>query len=155
MRRLALALLLTPAVAAASPWDGTWTLDATRSSAGAAEFAAPAYRFAIMPDEHITWEIPAIGEVVRGVTDGAPMPVHRRKPVPGMTLSVRADGPWTLRYQVAYGGKVDGEGVMRLIEGGKAWVDLSWRVDKPEDAGALVYVRQPAPGLTARQPPTA
>ena len=46
-----------------------------------------------------------------------------------------------LHYVVARNGAAEGAGLMRLIENGRAWVDLSWRVDKPEEAGELVYVR--------------
>ncbi len=127
--------------AGASEWDGTWALDAARSTEGAAAFAAPGYAFAITPDGRITWRIPAIGEVATGRTDGTAMAVHRTKPTPGLTLAVRADGPWTLHYVVARNGVADGAGLMRLVEGGRAWVDLSWRVDKPLAAGELVYVR--------------
>ena len=127
--------------AGASKWDGSWALDAARSTKGAAAFAAPGYVFAIMPDGRITWRIPAIGEVATGRTDGTAMAVHRTRPTPGLTLAVRADGPWTLHYVVARNGIAEGAGLMRLVEGGRAWVDLSWRVDKPVDAGELVYVR--------------
>ena len=136
-------VLVAAGPAAASGWDGAWTLDPGRSTTGAAAFAAPGYVFAITPDGRLTWRIPAIGEIVTGRTDGRPMAVHRTRPVPGMTLGVRADGPWTLHYVVARNGVAEGAGLMRLIEGGRAWVDLSWRVDKPESAGELVYVRAP------------
>jgi hypothetical protein len=33
---------------------------------------------------------------------------------------------------------------MRIVEGGKAWVDISWRVDEPEEAGELIYTRDAA-----------
>ena len=67
--------LMIAGAARASDWDGAWTLDPSRSTAGAAAFAAPGYVFAITPDGRITWRIPSIGEVATGRTDGAPM-VH-------------------------------------------------------------------------------
>jgi len=79
----------------------------------------------LQADGGITWEIPSLGEVVRGKTDGQPMPVHRLKPTPGLTLSVKAEGPTVLLYTVARDGKPPGEGRMTLVEDGKAWVDIS------------------------------
>ncbi len=106
--------------------------------------AAPGYMFVVTQEGAITWQIPAIGEIATGHTTGEPMAVHRWKPAPGMMLSVRADGRLLFHYQVLKNGVVEGAGLMRLIEGGKAWVDISWLADKPEDAGELVYIRDPA-----------
>ena len=132
------------ACAEGSLWNGSWTLDPARSSPLAPHMAAPDYAFNVRSDGSIIWRIPAIGEVATGRTDGTPMVVHRTRPTPGLTLAVRAVDPFTFRYQVAQDGAVRGEGLMRLVEGGRAWVDLSWQADRPEDAGALVYVRAPA-----------
>ena len=109
--------------------------------------AAPGYTFTVTTAGAITWQIPAIGEIATGRTNGEPMAVHRRKPTPGMMLSVRADGPLLFHYRVLKNGVIEAAGLMRLIEGGKAWIDVSWRVDKPEDAGELVYALK-----TARRP---
>ena len=109
--------------------------------------AAPGYTFTVTKEGAITWQIPAIGEIATGLTNGEPMAVHRRKPTPGMMLSVRADGPLLFHYRVLKNGVIEAAGLMRLIEGGKAWIDVSWRVDKPEDAGELVYALK-----TARRP---
>ena len=152
MRSLIVLLGLAVASVAAAPscrangslWNGSWTLDPTRSSAGAAGMAAPGYTFVVTQEGAITWRIPAIGEIATGRTTGEPMAVHRRKPAPGMMLSVRADGRLLFHYQVLKNGVVEAAGLMRLIEGGKAWVDISWLADKPEDAGELVYSRDPA-----------
>ena len=136
-------LSCAPAARAADNlWNGSWRLDAARSSAGAEENAADGYVFAIQPDGRIRWEIPSLGEVVTGRTDGQPMAVHRAKERPGMTLSVEPDGPLSLRYKVAVNGQPEGEGRMTIIEGGKAWVDVSWRAGMAEYAGELVYVRK-------------
>ncbi len=88
------------------------------------------------------WEIPSLGEVVTGKTDGVPMEIHRTKPSPGLTLSVTAEGPEVLIYKVARNGKPEGEGRMTLVENGKAWVDISWPAGQPQYAGEVVYVKQ-------------
>ncbi len=139
---LACAACTCSAFAAGNPWNGTWLLDASRSTPGIKDQAAEGYRFFLQPDGQICWEIPSLGEVVTGKTDGQPMAIHRSKPTSGLTLGVRADGPRVLCYQVARNGKLEGEGRMTLVENGKAWVDISWPAGKPEFAGELVYVRQ-------------
>jgi hypothetical protein len=141
---LAFTLFASKAFADESPWNGSWTLDAARSTAGASEFAAPGYAFLVSSTGDITWRIPAIGEIAVGKTDGTAMTVRRRVPTPGLALSVRAEGPFLLHYQVLKNGVAQGEGLMRIVEGGKAWVDISWRVDKPEEAGELIYTRDVA-----------
>jgi hypothetical protein len=134
---------LTPATTSAeNPWNGTWDLDASRSTPGIKDQAADAYRFTLQPDGQIKWEIPSLGEVVTGKTDGVPMEVHRTKPSPGLTLSVTAEGPEVLIYKVAHNGKPEGEGRMTLVENGKAWVDISWPAGQPQYAGEVVYVKQ-------------
>ncbi len=133
--------LAPAALAAESPWNGAWTLDAARSSAHAKDMAAPGYAFTITPGGAIRWEIPALKEVVTGNTDGQPMVIHRPSARPGLTLSLQPEGPLTLHYKVARDGKPTGEGRMTLIEGGKAWVDISWQAGKQLYAGELVYVR--------------
>jgi len=143
---LATTLLLasiTPATTSvANPWNGTWLLDVARSTPGAKDQAAAGYRFTLQPDGQIKWEIPSLGEVVTGKTDGLPMEIHRTKPSPGLTLSVTAEGTEVLLYKVARNGKPVGEGRMTLVENGKAWVDLSWPAGQPQYAGELVYVKQ-------------
>ncbi len=114
-----------------------------RSTPGIKDQAADAYRFSLQPDGEIKWEIPSLGEVVTGRTDGKPMVIRRSKPTPGLTLSVQAEGPTVLLYKVARDGKPQGEGRMTLVENGKAWVDLSWPAGQPQYAGELVYVKQP------------
>ncbi len=141
---LTITLFVSKAFAEESPWNGSWTLDAARSTAGASEFAAPGYAFSVSSTGDITWRIPAIGEIAVGKTDGTAMMVRRRVPTPGLALSVRAEGPLLLHYQVLKNGVAQGEGLMRIVEGGKAWVDISWRVDKPEQAGELIYTRDAA-----------
>ena len=127
---------------AASPWNGTWTLDAARSSPGAAEGAARAYRFTLR-DGSITWEIPSLGEVVTGRTDGRPMFIRRHGKSDGMTLGVTAEGPATLRYRVMKRGAYFGGGLMMLVDDGKAWIDVTWGSPGPPQAAQLIYVRQP------------
>ena len=139
---LFLAFLAPATTPAEDPWNGTWVLDAGRSTPGIKDQAAEGYRFTLQPDGQIKWEIPSLGEVVTGKTDGVPMEVHRTKPSPGLTLSVTADGSEVLIYKVARNGKPVGEGRMTLVENGKAWVDISWPAGQPQYAGEVVYVKQ-------------
>ena len=139
---LLLASLAPVTTQAENPWNGTWILDASRSSPGVKDQAADGYRFTLQPDGQIKWEIPSLGEVVIGKTDAVPMEIHRTKPSPGLTLSVIAEGPEVLIYKVARNGKPEGEGRMTLVENGKAWVDISWPAGKPQYAGEVVYVKQ-------------
>jgi hypothetical protein len=139
---LLLASLPPATTSAENPWNGTWVLDASRSIPGIKDQAANAYRFTLQPDGQIKWEIPSLGEVVTGKTDGVPMEVHRTKPSPGLTLSVTAEGPEVLIYTVTRNGKPEGEGRMTLVENGKAWVDISWPAGQPQYAGEVVYVKQ-------------
>ena len=139
---LLLASLAPVTTQAENPWNGTWILDANRSSPGVKDQAADGYRFTLQPDGQIKWEIPSLGEVVIGKTDGVPMEIHRTKPAPGLTLSVIAEGPEVLIYKVARNGKPEGEGRMTLVENGKAWVDISWPAGKPQYAGEVVYVKR-------------
>jgi hypothetical protein len=115
---LLLASLAPVTTPAENPWNGTWVLDASRSTPGAKDQAAEGYRFTLQPDGQIKWEIPSLREVVTGKTDGVPMEIHRTKPSPGLTLSVIAEGPEVLIYKVARNGKPEGEGRMTLVENG-------------------------------------
>jgi hypothetical protein len=139
---LLITFLTTARTSTDNTWNGTWRLDAGRSTPGAKDQAADGYRFTLQPDGQIKWEIPSLGEVVTGKTDGVPMAIHRTKPSPGLTLSVTAEGPEVLLYKVARNGKPEGEGRMTLVENGKAWVDISWPAGQPQYAGELVYVKQ-------------
>ncbi len=140
-----------PKPASPNPWNGTWKLDVKRSSPVAAEEGVPqAYRFTLGPSGPtavpITWEIPELGEVVTGRTDGSPMPIHRTHPSPGLALGVRTDGPAALTYIVYKDGKNTGGGHMMLVDNGKSWVDLTWPAENGHDrqdlASQLVYTRQ-------------
>jgi hypothetical protein len=130
------------AFAAENPWNGTWVLDANRSSPGMKDNAAEDYRFTILPDGQITWEIPSLEEVVKGKIDGQPMVIHRHGKDAGLTLAVHPDGPRVLIYKVAGHGRPDGEGRMTLVDNGKAWVDISWPSGHPEVAGQMVYIKK-------------
>lgn len=130
-----------------NPWDGSWKLNVQRSSPIGSQPGIPqVYRFKLGPGSAsqvpITWEIPELGEIVTGHTDGVPMPVARRKPTPGLTLAVRKDGDWSMLYTVYENGKVSGGGRMMLVDDGTAWVDLTWGEDRQDLASVLVYVRE-------------
>ncbi len=138
--------LPAPKPADPNPWNGTWKLDVKRSSPAAAGEGVPqAYRLtlgagngSVVP---IMWEIPELGEVVKGVTDGSPMAIHRTVPTPGMALGVRRDGASALVYTVYKNGKVVGGGRMMLVDDGAAWVDLTWPDARQDLASELVYAR--------------
>lgn len=126
-----------------SPWNGDWVLSQTHNTAQIKEAAAEGYRFHLEPDGRIRWEIPSLHEVVEGRVDGQPMPIRRLKPTT-LTLAVSAEGPRVLLYQVTRNGKPEGEGRMTLVDQGKAWVDISQPVGRPDLAGAVIYVRPDA-----------
>ena len=137
------AAISTPAAfGAVNPWNGTWALDANRSTPGIKDAAADGYRFTILPDGQITWEIPSLGEVVKGKINGQPMIIRRQGKDSGLTIAVHPDGPRVLIYKVAKSGKPNGEGRMTLVDNGKAWVDISWPAGHPEVAGEMVYAKQ-------------
>ena len=143
----AMAQLPAPMPRDPNPWSGTWKLDLGRSSPAVSQAGAPeAYRFTLGPGDAsvvpIKWEIPELGEVVTGKTDDQPMAIRRNKPSPGLTLAVRSDGPAALVYTVRKNGKLEGGGRMMLVDQGKAWVDLTWPLDRQDLASELVYVKQ-------------
>ena len=151
------AQLPPPAPSDPNPWNGTWHLDIKRSSpAAAAEGVPQAYRFTLGPadpaDVSIQWEIPELGEVVKGYTDGKPMQIHRTNPTPGLTLAVRTEGARVLNYQVFKDGKLFGAGRMMLVDGGRAWIDLTWPGDRQDLAVELTYVKD-ASALADATPP--
>ena len=130
-----------------NPWNGTWHLDIKRSSPAAAGEGVPeAYRFifgpagpAVIP---IQWEIPELGEVVRGHTDGKPMDIHRTHPTPGLTLAVKTEGTSVLLYQVFKNGQLSGGGRIMLVDRGRAWIDITWPLDRQDLAAQLTYVKE-------------
>jgi hypothetical protein len=130
-----------------NPWNGTWRLNIPRSSPVAAEAGVPrTYRFTLGPgnseDVAIKWEIPELGEVVTGHTDGKPMLIRRSSPDAGLFLEVRAETSTMLGYVVRRKGEVVGGGQMILVDNGTAWVDITWPEDRRDLASELVYVKQ-------------
>lgn len=131
----------------ANPWNGSWRLDTKRSSPAASEAGVPqVYRFTLGAGSSrtvsIKWEIPELGEVVSGRTDGKPMVIHRTTPTKGLTLAVVCEGASSLRYRVYQSGKLVGGGRMFLVDNEQAWVDLTWPDDRQDLASELVYVKQ-------------
>jgi hypothetical protein len=126
-----------------SPWNGDWVLSQTRNTAEIKAAAAQGYRFLLKPDGRIRWEIPTLYEVVEGRVDGKPMTIQRLQPT-ALTLAVSAEGPRVLLYHVTRNGKPEGEGRMTLVDQGKAWVDISQPVGRPDLAGVVIYVRPDA-----------
>ena len=130
-----------------NPWNGSWKIDLTRSTPGVAQAGVPqVYRFSLGAGNGsvvaVKWEIPELGEVVIGLTDGKPMPIHRTTATPGLTLAVLRDGSSALTYSVRKNGVLEGGGRMMLVDNGAAWVDLTWPLDRRDLASELVYVRQ-------------
>jgi hypothetical protein len=130
-----------------NPWNGTWRLNVPRSSSIAAETGVPrTYRFTLGPgnseDVPIKWEIPELGEIVTGHTDGKPMLIKRLSPDARLFLEVRAEGTSVLRYVVRRNGTVVGGGRMMLVDSGTAWVDITWPEDRQDLASELIYVKQ-------------
>jgi hypothetical protein len=126
-----------------SPWDGDWVLSQTRNTPEIKAAAAAGYRFHVQSDGSLRWEIPALQEIVQGSTNGQPMAIHRPHPT-ALTLSVTAEGPYVLTYEVRRAGHPEGQGRMTLVEQGRAWVDISQPAGRPDLAGAIVYVRPDA-----------
>lgn len=143
----AVAQLPPPKPADPNPWNGTWKLDASRSSPEVVKVGAPmAYRLTLGPAiadvVSLKWEIPELGEIVTGATDGKPMEIHRTTPTNGLALGVRSEGKAQLVYSVYRDGKLIGGGRMMLVDNGAAWVDLTWPLDRQDLASELVYVKQ-------------
>lgn len=136
---LGVSLAAEAATFSSSPWNGSWQLSLPRSSAAAKEGAPGVYRFQLGNNGEIVWEIPELGEVVTGHTDGTPMLIRRAEPAPGLTLAVKAVGPRELTYEVAKGGRVMGGGRMMLVDDASAWVDLTWGEEGPGYGAELVY----------------
>ncbi len=127
---------------AQSAWDGTWRLDVVRSSFVAKEGGYEAYRFTFTSDDRTIWEVPSLGEVVRGRIGGEAMNIHRNEPTTGVALSVKRDGKWGLRYTVYRNGRVDGGGRMMLVDDATAWVDLTWVGRHSHPGSYLVYMKE-------------
>jgi hypothetical protein len=108
--------------------------------------APQAYRLTLGPaiadPVSLKWEIPELGEIATGATDGKPMEVHRTTPTKGLSLGVRSEGKSQLVYSVYREGKLIGGGRMMLVDNGAAWVDLTWPLDRQDLASELVYVKQ-------------
>jgi hypothetical protein len=143
----AVAQLPAPKPADPNPWNGTWKLDASRSSPEVVKAGAPqVYRLTLGPATtdvvSLKWEIPELGEIATGATDGKPMEVHRTTPTHGLSLGVRSEGKAQLVYSVYREGKLIGGGRMMLVDNGAAWVDLTWPLDRQDLASELVYVKQ-------------
>lgn len=141
------AQLPPPKPADPNPWNGSWKLNVQRSSPVAAELGVPQmYRFTLgpasSPNVTIKWEIPELGEIVTGKTDGTPMQVVRSKPTAGLSLAVHTDGTASLVYSVFRNGSLIGGGRMVLVDNGHAWVDLTWPDDRRDLASVLTYVKE-------------
>lgn len=125
-----------------SGWNAGWTLDAERSSPKAKDGAALGYRFLIIGDS-IRWEIPELSEVVLGKLDGQPMRIVRNGRWDArMTLAVTRLGPDVLLYKIAAKGKVVGGGRMTLVDGGRAWIDLTCDAPCVRWGSVVTYIKK-------------
>ncbi len=129
----------TGCVAAASPWNGAWTLDRSRPEP---DGAASGYAFSIDKGGRLRWQIPSLKENNTGRLDGKPFPINRPGAARGLTLSVRAEGPRVLRYMVADNGKPHGEGRMTLAANGRSWTDVPLDHGRPVAQYTMVYRRK-------------
>ena len=139
-RAIALLVAFAPACHAAdTAWTGTWALDKSRPEP---DGAADAYRFTVSPNGTLVWEIPSLGEVVRGKLNGQPMPIHRSEPTPGLSIAVTEENPRVWTYKVSKDGTDAGAGRMALSADGKSWTDVP--LDHGTEIGRLrmVYVKQ-------------
>lgn len=144
MLKLALAIALpvtlaTACHAADTAWTGTWVLDHNRPEP---DGAADAYRFTVSPDDTLVWEIPSLGEVVRGKLDGKPMPIHRTEPTPGLFIAVTADKPRVWTYKVSKNGADSGAGRMMLAADGNSWTDVPLDHGSPVERLRMTYVKK-------------
>ncbi len=144
MLKLAIAIaasitVASPCLAADTAWTGSWALDQTRPEP---DGAAGAYRFTVSPSGALVWEIPSLGEVVRGKLDGQPMPIHRTKPTPGLTIAVTEENPRVWTYKVSRNGTEAGAGRMALAADGKSWTDVPLDHGTPIDRLLMVYVKK-------------
>ncbi len=124
---------------AASPWNGAWTLDRSRPEP---DGAVKGYAFSIGRGGRLRWEIPSLKETSTGRLDGRPFPIDRPGASPGLTLSVRPEGPRVLRYRVAENGRPHGEGRMTLAANGRSWTNVPLDHGRPVAQYAMVYVRK-------------
>ncbi len=133
------AALVPCCYAADTAWTGTWALDKSRPEP---EGAADAYRFTVSQDGTLVWEIPSLGEVVRGRLDGKPMPIHRSKPAPGLAIAVIEENPRVWTYKVSRNGTDAGAGRMALSADGSSWTDVPLDHGTEIDSLRMVYVKQ-------------
>ncbi len=127
------------AVAAESPWNGTWTLDTSRPEP---QGGADDYRLTLSADGALRWEIPSLHEDNRGRLDGRPMAINRPGGKPGMTISVSAEAPRVWHYVVALNGAYRGEGRMTLAPDGRSWTDMVLDHGRPVEKLTLIYVKE-------------
>ena len=143
----AVAQLPSPRPTDPNPWNGSWKIDLTRSTPGVAKVGVPqVYRFSLGAGNgsvvSIKWEIPELGEVVTGLTNGKPISIQRTTATPGLTLAVLRDGSSALTYRVYRNGELEGGGRMMLVDNGAAWVDITWPLDRQDLASELRYVNE-------------
>jgi hypothetical protein len=74
--------------------------------------------------------------------DGSSAPLTGPDVPPGVSVSIKADGPNKMHYAYRYKDKLLGEGVRTLSADGKTLVDEGWDPGKTNEKSTLVYERQ-------------
>ena len=85
---------------------------------------------------------PEFKNSVEGKMDGSALPMAGANIPPGVTQTIKPDGPSKLHYTVQYNGKVLEEGTQTLSADGKTLVDEEWAPGKMNEKSVAVYERQ-------------
>lgn len=85
---------------------------------------------------------PEFKNSVEGKMDGSQLPMTGANVPPGVTQTIKGDGPNKLHYSVQYKGKVMAEGTQTLSADGKTLVDEEWSPGKMNEKSTAVYERQ-------------
>lgn len=85
---------------------------------------------------------PEFKNSVEGKMDGSKLPLTGANVPPGVTQTIKPDGPNKLHYTVQYNGKVLNEGTQTLSADGKTMVDEEWAPGKMNEKATVVYERQ-------------
>lgn len=81
-------------------------------------------------------------QVITGKLDGSPVTVTGPTIPAGATGTFLAKGPAVREYTYVIGGKVLGQGVMKLNADGKSFTDTSWAPGKEDEKSVSYYVKQ-------------
>jgi len=85
---------------------------------------------------------PDYKETIQGNMDGSALPVTGPTIPPGVTESIKAEGPNKIHFAVKYKDKVLVEGTRTVSADGKTLVEENWVPGKMNEKSTLVYERQ-------------